>query len=140
MKIYFHGCRTDKGHFLYKSGDSSYKLGFDLSKILGRHLDSGFAPCDRLTGGYEEQFKAMITWTSGYTVIAFWDRTIDQRHASNSAFVVDENMCFANMVPLCKDAFPEVFARYHGGLHYINGKTLAEHIKDGDYRDPYKQT
>jgi hypothetical protein len=138
-KIWFNGCRMQSGHFLH--GPKSDALDYTtIGHTLGKWPDGGFAPCDRLTGGYEVEHKAMITWTKGYTVVAFWDRSIDRRHASNSCFIADQILSFSEMIPFCEEAFPEVFKRYGAGLDYINGKTLEEHIKDGDYSDPYKQT
>ena len=49
---------------------------------------------------------------NGWTVISFWDRTVDSRGNSNSAFVIYGKFSFSEAVEISKQAFPEIWNRF----------------------------
>lgn len=110
MKSYYFGCRNTggMGHFLIDEfGESK---GLELLKKLpwGLSIDGGL--CEKDYG--QSEGIAQIHHKDGWTVLAFWDRSVDTRPNSNSAFIVDKIMNFDQMIDLAKEKFPSIWARY----------------------------
>lgn len=107
------GWHTEAGHGLYSPGygRASHPWG-SYYKIGEVYLDGGFAP--RVGREEAPQGHAKLTHVpeQGITVLAFWDRTGDQRGASHSTFVVDGHHSFDDALALAREAFPEVFERF----------------------------
>lgn len=60
---------------------------------------------------YQKQGSAKLTHEHDWTAVDFWDRSVDTRYGSHSAFVIAGTHSFDDMMKLAKIAFPWVFAR-----------------------------
>ncbi len=56
-----------------------------------------------------------------WTLMAMWDRSGDSRPGSHAAFAVDLSLSDADMLALCKEQYPRVFARIEAHLGRIAG-------------------
>ena len=83
--------------------------------MLGRAED----PCGPLDGTYcvfpsavrEPQNRGRLVHRDHWTVLAFWDRTADQRYGSNAAFLAKGTHDFVVMCEIARRHFPTVWAR-----------------------------
>lgn len=74
-------------------------------------LDGGFLKGPQIEGSAE-----LIRFIGG-TILSFWDRSVDERQGSNSAFIVQDHESFAEqtfeaMKTLFSATFPEVYNRF----------------------------
>lgn len=109
--LYFGCANREGGHYLWMPGMQSvpYHVQRDhLPGVLQSHgLDGSYAPL-----GPEVEGRALLHHVHGRTVLAFWDRSVDQRGGSNSAFILRGVLTFEEAVARAKAAFPEVWARF----------------------------
>lgn len=59
----------------------------------------------------QTQSAGRLHHKDGWTAIAFWDRTGDGRYGSNSTFIFEATLTFAEAVDRARETFPEVVAR-----------------------------
>lgn len=92
MTIRYFGVWDRPGHYLWTADG---RLDVD-DRRLSRLIDGNLAPQPerprrRYQSGPPEQpeGRATVTPVAGLTIVAFWDRSGDRRHGSNSAFVAD---------------------------------------------------
>ncbi len=108
--MFYFGCWTEAGHHLRDERGQT---------INERRMPSDF-PCGEcvLDGGFlppkqpEQEGLATVAHLNGWTVLAFWDRSIDSRGKSNSAFIMRGGMSFHEACHLAKDAFPSIWSRF----------------------------
>ncbi len=106
MKHYFFGCLRETGHNLYPP--EKYGGAPDKGQTpWGNEMDSGLAP----HVGVQRQGGMAIHHKSGWTLISWWDRTVDTRGNSNSAFMAEGNYRFDEMVNYLEALWPEVHNR-----------------------------
>lgn len=89
-KLLYFGCIQNLGHFLYES-DNGHSLNIDsivrrypqFNKHLLQGLDATFTPNDwnQKEGVYNDCIVPPIR------IVAWWDRSFDKRHGSNSALI-----------------------------------------------------
>ena len=109
-ELYF-GCWKEMGHSLWTKDRTSAVPYWEWEKVIGisaKELDSGFCPDDPK----EPEGRAKITEKAGWTILAFWDRSVDRRMASNSAFLIRGSHTFDEMVTLSRNAFPTIWRRF----------------------------
>ncbi len=93
-------------------------------------LDGGFAPRIRrgvvmversqVSPGEElPEGHAALHHMNGWTVISFWDRSVDDRGASCSSFVVEGELPWAEAWEAAKTTFPTVVARYKFEVQHV---------------------
>jgi hypothetical protein len=106
-EIFFFGCHDEgPGHFWWRPGFTARHLyPDDERRLLFKNIDSGFAPTPEVDG------HAKITHIEGWTVLAWWDRSIDKRGKSNSALVAKGHYHFASMIHFLGVYFPTVARR-----------------------------
>jgi hypothetical protein len=125
VNVYYFGCRFERkhdiGHFLWLPGMRS---GFQVERTLpegvqSHKLDGVYPPGGTAYTGGKRDYRnvevegvARVAHVDGYTVLAFWDRSADERGASNSAFVVEGEHDFDAALSASREAFPQVFARF----------------------------
>lgn len=126
MRAFYFGClrgvagHTDAGHFLYNEAlRTTYpgnrgEIAFPFEYTT---LDGLFQPRLPRRGAYDKgeeapQGHARLTQVSGWTVLAFWDRSGDSRGASNSAFVFDQTLDGDGALMWARKTFPKLFERY----------------------------
>jgi len=116
MNVFYFGCIDRAGHFLW-APDGSRPRPFGHRDSLGeRHLDGGFCP------GAEAPFyrdplnvpqgAAALHLVGAWTVLSFWDRSVDGRPGSHSTYVLLGALTFNDAVARAKTAFPNVWKRY----------------------------
>jgi hypothetical protein len=52
-----------------------------------------------------------VTHKDGWTAIAFWDRSLDKRPGSSSAFILEGTHSFEDMLETAREKFADIFAR-----------------------------
>jgi len=108
MRVFYHGCIREAGHFLWKSDDwQEYNPPADFPVPEGA-LDSYFLP-PKLP---QTEGRAVVWASAKWTILAFWDRSVDTRGGCNSAFIIEGRHDFDSAVAAAKSAFPKVWARF----------------------------
>lgn len=103
---YYFGCGGGAGHYLWIPGEQP-RRAMNAPRWMNC-IDGTFPPAD----GSEEQFKATMLHIHGYTVLSWWDRSVDKRPGSNSTVLLPFIMTnFPMAVVRAKALFPWVFAR-----------------------------
>lgn len=122
IALYF-GC-LDTGHYLWSIADGRYthewKCVTPWPKIDGElQPGCGSAPIWKLT---QEQSAGQLHHRDGWTAIAFWDRTGDERGNSNSTFLFDATLTFTEALEQARIHFPEIVARMEAAapLHEVS--------------------
>lgn len=102
--LYF-GCEKvgETGHYAFTQTGRKYGRDEHWLSLL----DGMFAP-----EGPEVEGVARLHHLNGMTILAFWDRSVDSRYASNSAFVLKGKLAFDEALAEAKQRFPWVFARF----------------------------
>lgn len=122
-EVLFFGCWSRVGHHLWTPrGQISDRR--DLERIGGKSLDGDFAPhlshlgycnCPQIEG------SAALHHLDGWTILSFWDRSIDRRKGSNSSFLARGELSFGEMVAVAKEHYPEVWRRYSFAIELSKG-------------------
>lgn len=126
-ECYYFGCIERAGHYLWRKRDRGPEPAHDVENRIQLSLG---APLDAAgVGGLcwnspkskyreysydrdETEGRALLTHRNGWTVVAFWDRSVDRRGACNSAFIVKGEMTFEQATRVARHRWPEVWARF----------------------------
>ena len=122
---YYFGPIGEAGHFWWSSdtqrasydGPPGHPWGFSVDGRLAPRVP----PLPRNeVGAYDHQSReyhrsveapqgrAALLWVQGWTAVSFWDRSVDKRGASNSAFVIHEsNLSFDLVMMRARADFPK---------------------------------
>lgn len=104
MKVLYFGCwDNNTGHCLFQSKYNKPSM----ASIPWKNIDGGLCPGSRKEG------IAKIHHCEGWTALAFWDYSIDQRAGSNSVFLAEGTHNFDKMINLTKERFPNIIERFH---------------------------
>lgn len=118
---YYFGCIGRSGHFLWSAATggvaahASRDIEREICAVFGA-LDgtlcwnwrAGFYSCER----DETEGRALLTHRTGWTAIAFWDRSVDRRGACNSVFLAPGTLTFNQIARLARHRFPQVWQRF----------------------------
>ncbi len=118
IDFFFFGRRDEPGHGCHcpKTGNFSY---YHRPDPFGSNLDSGYAPKDSAV-----QFRCSLVQKDGWTLIAFWDNTIDKRGKSNAAFVAKGLLSFDEILEKAETSCPRLFEK-----RFKEKLTLAHIVK-----------
>lgn len=107
-RFFYFGVRPGhrSGHYLYDERLVTQYQNVPLPGFL-RSPDSTLCPVGREIEGAAK----LIHDPSGWTALAFWDRSGDSRPGSNSVFIAEGTYAFNGMLVECKARFPSVFSR-----------------------------
>lgn len=112
--IYYFGCWDTSGHYLHdvygntgRSQDVKDELPFPWTE-----LDGTFCPGANAEDSKQVEGSAKLTHVEGWTILAFWDRTVDTRGNSHSTYVMRGKHTGEEMLEAIKQNFPGVHARY----------------------------
>jgi hypothetical protein len=137
MTILFYGCWTSEsgqsevGHFFRtRQGESRVRwrrhdgvLSDSIDELVpwGFRVDGQFAP--RVFLGAEAPngcagFHQAISWVGcpsevAWSLISWWDNSVDTRGGSSCSFMVDRRATPAEILAEARVAFPQVFARFN---------------------------
>jgi hypothetical protein len=123
--LYYFGCVERAGHYLFRPTSDGRPWRADDEDIpadwpfgeRGWKLDSTYAPL-----GPERQSRANVIHVEGWTVLAMWDRSVDQRGKCNANFVAKGELDFAAMVALAKAHFPTIWQRINKAAPVVLAK------------------
>jgi hypothetical protein len=118
MKVFYFGCHRQAGHYMFNQQlRSAYPEEPPWSVDRGE-VDAKLSPheSDCKSHHYcrckQDEGKAVIHHKSGWTAMAFWDRSVDSRGGCNSAFFVEGTHNFAEMLAIVKEKFPTIMTRF----------------------------
>lgn len=112
--MYFGVQRQSSGHTLCiaKGQITDYVAWRKTQDVFGT-IDGSLCWNGRRESGRDEtEGRALLTHSNGWTVIAFWDRSGDKRFGSNSAFFVEAELTYDQLLRAAKQQWPEVWARF----------------------------
>jgi hypothetical protein len=115
--LYF-GCSGSRqlGHFFFLPGMKKAGRYEAIAAALPfERIDGALCPPTNERRHYDERQPegvAKVTRQGGWTALAFWDRSVDHRHGSNSTFFLEGDYDYEGALALARDLFPEVFARF----------------------------
>jgi hypothetical protein len=106
MKGYYFGCFEHAGHFWWDQNLQGANREMD-SLIV----DGVYAP-----PGPEIEGLAQIVYLNWnyrvWTLLAFWDRSIDKRGKCNSVFLLEGTLTFDQVVKYSRSLFPTIWQRF----------------------------
>lgn len=110
--VLYFGCRNVPGHYLVNEAGRTL---WDYPPALPwRSIDGTLPP-----GGGEQNWRnpqpeglAALHHKDGWTALAFWDRSVDERGGCNSAFFFPETLDFDAATAAARAAFPDVWKRF----------------------------
>jgi hypothetical protein len=109
-EIYYFGCKEGLGHYLHSPRASqAARPPADLPYTI-KQLDAGLLPDNNWP---QTEGAGALVQARGWTVLTFWDRTVDKRANSNSAFVARGLHSLAEMKVLAEAAFPAIYSRFN---------------------------
>lgn len=119
VEAYYFGCWKDTGHYWHDRSGRSILHRFDErfpESLRKGHIDGNFCPGApvELYGRHsrpEVEGEASLHYIEGWTVLAWWDRSVDHRSASNSALVVKGTYDFTAILEIAKAQYPHVMKR-----------------------------
>lgn len=108
--IFYFGCWREPGHFLrnVQGGtlhDQTLPADFPCNF---RMLDGGFLP-PKLP---QTEGRATVVHLNHWTIVTFWDRSVDRRPGCNSSFVIRGLHTFNEAVEQAQAAFPQIWERF----------------------------
>lgn len=111
-KAFYYGCWDRPGHFMRAAEGlglrySKAEREFTEKNPWGYEVDSGLCP-----DGPEIQGRALLHHKDDWTVLSFWDRSVDKRGKCNSNFLLEGTLSFDEALAEAKRLFPTVFARF----------------------------
>jgi hypothetical protein len=106
-EVLFFGCLDVPGHFLYSK---RRRINYEDSP-WGTKLDGGLLTDDYARANTQVTQPFIEAHKAGWTAVAFWDRSGDERPGSNSAFLVEADMSAETLLRLSREQWPEVFNR-----------------------------
>lgn len=98
-----HHLRDERGEYVANAGPWRVHGGIDGALCPGGSV----APPSE-----QRECAALLHHRDGWTALAFWDRSADRRHGSNTAFFVEGTHDAAGMLAICRERFPLHFARF----------------------------
>jgi hypothetical protein len=105
--VFYFGCIGGTGHYWFRPGRDDRELyPKDERAKLFQYIDGNFAP--KMTSA---EGRAKLSHVVDWTVLAWWDYSVDKRPGSNSALVVKGKHDFDEMLDLLRAHFPEVADR-----------------------------
>jgi hypothetical protein len=117
VRSYYFGCHGIVGHAFWTSDQrpaSGKAVGVNLhgpgprtTVPWGWDIDGELAPDDP----DQVEGRATVTHLDGWTAVSFWDRSVDTRKGSNSAFVFNRVLDFESAIEKSRESFPWVFDR-----------------------------
>lgn len=103
-EVYYFGCADHRaGHFWFQPGMIPWKAPLSMA---AEKIDGRCAPRNTSKAGV-----CMLTYLEGWSILAWWDYSVDKRPGSNSALVAKGTYSFDQMMLLLNSEFPNVANR-----------------------------
>ncbi len=135
ITVLYHGCWGGIGHYLFDKNrnllrNPAFRAWEDRAGSPSKFIDNGLSwACKRKLPGIPPETEGVAKVTHliangfDWTVLGFWDRSVDSRYNSWSMFIATGTYDFDRMVELAKQNFPQVWARYK--FNVIDGTDLT---------------
>jgi hypothetical protein len=119
-RVWYFGCEprvgAHSGHHLWDREGGLY-VSYSLAPFP---LDGEWCP-----RGPQEEGRALLSrrllGSQDWTVVAWWDRSVDHRTGSHSTFLARGLWSFDEMLAAAREAFPTVFARQNRPIVQVDG-------------------
>lgn len=121
-RVFYFGCARYVGHYWWRPGgvDSEGSPCHprtpsreELDELLREgDVDGKLVPVNRTDERDQPEGRALLHVRDRWTLLAFWDRSVDGRHGSNSVFAIEGVHDFASAVEAARAAFPTVWVRF----------------------------
>jgi hypothetical protein len=106
---YYFGCWQEPGHYLFAPGGRNAERHIPDDFPVSVHiLDGGLLP-PKLP---EVEGRASLAHINGWTILSFWDRSIDKRGKCNSSFLFRGRLTFAEACQQAANNFPYLWTRF----------------------------
>ena len=106
-RAYFYGCAVAHGGHRMHPHDGG---PWPWPEIDG-NFAPGAVPHGRTPTDLQDEHRARLYHRDGWTMISFWDRSVDSRYNSNGNFIIEGVHDFAGACELAKAVFPIVWER-----------------------------
>lgn len=125
VEAYYYGCWQETGHYWHcgtKKGRSvAQRIGIDVYKV-----DTGFCP-GAIPGSQsfsrsKVEGEAALHHINEWTILSFWDNSIDDRPGSHSTFIVFGTYDYTIMCTIAERQFPSVWKRFKFSLKLVEEK------------------
>jgi hypothetical protein len=131
IEAYYFGCVRETCHYWFESklwNSPGYSAMENKFQRIARRIDGGFCPGAVEGKAYERtrqerEGEAHLHHVDGWTVLAFWDHSVDTRPGSNSNFVAKGTHDYATMCAIAEAQFPMVWKRFKFELKLIEVPT-----------------
>ncbi len=115
--ILFFGAWDRPGHYYWLPGRRSAETSRLLpASLAGGKIDGRLAPQKREPRYpnrlLETEGEAAVHHIEGWTVVAWWDRSVDRRGMSNSALLMRGTHTMSAVFLEAADKFPELLPRF----------------------------
>lgn len=108
-KAYYFGCVGGAGHYLFEANGGPPFSSGSRTMDWTRFCDGGLL---KDTDPKEIEGKATWSYLNGYSIISFWDRSVDKRGGCCSSFLVPGLLSFSLVLQTAKEVFPTIFERF----------------------------
>lgn len=121
VEAYYFGCQRESGHYFFHpdgKGGRSWDIERRVGPAIYPRIDSRFCPgAKQERGGYrqtrpEVEGEAALNHIEGWTILSFWDRSVDKRGGCNSNFVALGTHDYTTMRAIAATQFPSVWKRF----------------------------
>lgn len=107
--LYFFGCWAASGHYLWGPKRSIVsKVERLVIPVHHTHLDGAYAPKDPL----RTEGRAAVHHVRGWTIVGWWDRSVDGSWDSNSAFVMKGQHPLSVVLLEAGAQYPDLLPRF----------------------------
>lgn len=118
--LYF-GCLYRPGHYVFRLKDGGLdSLGYDRNYRWIVALDGILPPPQ----AHQVEGQATLSYVQGYSIIAFWDHSVDTRSNSNSVFLIPGKLEFDEVLGEARRMFPMIFERFEF--------EIMQHVEEAD--------
>lgn len=116
VEVLFYGCWASIGHHLVRpNGTSAHDMDRQIPWSRRELLchQHRFDHTDRIPYDTPQpEGQAMLRHKTGWTALAFWDRSVDDRKNCSSVYFAKGTYDSQRMIAMCKSAYPNIWARY----------------------------
>lgn len=109
MRAFYFGCLQEPGHFWWSSSLSRAPLpGTTFPMVDGVYCP----PATDKEGVAQVVYMTLHQYRGPWTLVSFWDRSVDSRPGSNSAFLLEGAYSFTAALERSKLTFPSIWKRF----------------------------